>query len=416
VAIALLDWRVGADPINAADPELLGQLAGYRRERAVGEDLSQAEYLERVLWLRGDYNRPFPQPDWTETTIRTFTARDDVWMRLQGHAQTAGRSRDLMLSALLDRASPRYDPARALAMLEAGSNSSDWTRAANMLDGTYGPADPERAEALLLRAADSDENARRLLLPFLLPRLDHGNAAERLAAVEQLQRMALLTGASAERSRAALLPTLAAQLASPEGSVRRVSANSLTRYAELGTSAAVPLVLGWVRQALREGDAEEAADAWRSLARIQPIAPAGVEQLVQNAAVQSGGIVDGGTFDISRMSSIITDDDYPPHALRLETEGIVEAEVILAPNGLPVQLFVLRPLSDSIDAMLRRNVLRRLRVRDNPAFTGHYVRLRLPPIVFRICPNTSGTEAEMDGHNHGAYLVQQCPPPHVTMY
>ena len=405
LAIDVTRRVIDGKALTAADVDAVAQLAMFLRSRGEPADLSELAELRRILWVRGDYYGVGDSPPSSPEEKRAFVARDDVW----AFVDTAGRRdgwkhRAILLDALLDPLSPRHDAGRAVAMIEAGNDSRDWTRAARLLlDGNGLPADPARAEALLVRAAEYDDAARLLLLPILTPRLDSPDPVAAQSALKLMQSWASKTEPGAAAARALLWPRLIKTLsaAAPDGQID--AARDLTQYAVLGAEGDRAPLFRWLDTALRRGSDAEKAASWVNLGRLMMKREPGVDAVIAAAYAREGGLRDGGVLQPANFQPFITADDYPARALREESEGVVEAEAVIAPNGRLLHVVVTRSASPTLDEIVQRLAVRRFRLKDKPEFAGHYVRAKLPPIQFRL--PSCGTGADRTPAIEAAILV-----------
>lgn len=399
LAIEVTRRVIDGRALTFAEVDTVAQLARFLDARGAPADLAERDELRRILWVRGDYFVASAPPPWSPGEERAFVARDDIWSFLNAAAPYQFWKREAVIKALLDPLSSRYDAVRAVTMLEAGNDSRDWTRAGRLLlDGEQVPADPVRAEALLVRAADYDDAARLLLLPILAPRLDSGDPAVAQAALTRLQSWASKLEPGGATTRAALWPRLVAQLAAPASDAQVAAARDLTQYAVLGTAGDRAPLFRWFDTALRRGSEAEKAASWASLGRLVMKQEPGAEAVMTAAYAREGGLLDGGALQVANFQPFISADDYPVRALREESEGVVEAEAVIAPNGRVLHVVVTRSASPTLDEIVQRLVVRRFRLKDKPEFAGRYVRAKLPPIQFRLprCMTDSARTAAVE--------------------
>lgn len=386
----VLDGRA----LTFAEVDTVAQLARFLDARGEAADLAERDELRRILWMRGNHYVAGDAPAWSADEKRAFIARDDIWDFVNAAERRGGWfHRSILLDGLLDPLSPRYDAARAVTMMEAGNDSRDWTRAGRLLlEGEQVPADPARAEALLVRAADYDDAARLLLLPMLAPRLDSPDPAVAQTALARLQSWAAKPEPGGATTRAALWPRLVARLAAPASDDQVAAARDLTQYAVLGAEGDRAPLFRWLDTALRRGSDAEKAASWANLGRLAMKQEPGADAVMAAAYAREGGLLDGGALQVANFQPFITADDYPARALREESEGVVEAEAVIAPNGRVLSVTVTRSASPTLDEIVQRLVVRRFRLKDKPEFAGRYVRATLPPIQFRLpdCVTAAG--------------------------
>lgn len=413
LAIDVTRRVIDGKALTAADVDTVAQLAMFLQSRGEPADLNELAELRRIMWVRGDYYGVGDSPTWSADEKRDFVARDDVWAFIDSPERREGwKHRAMLLEALLDPLSPRHDAARAVSMIEEGNDSRDWTRAARLLlEGKQLPADPVRAEGLLIRAAEYDDAARLLLLPILAPRLDGSDPVAAQAALKAMQAWASKTEAGGAATRALLWPGLVKKLSAPASEVQMAAARDLTQYAILGAEADRAPLLRWLDTALRDGSEAEKAASWGNLGRLMMKQEPGASAVMAAAYEREGGLLDGGALQPANFQAFITADDYPARALRDESEGVVEAEAVIAPNGRVLHVVVTRSASPILDDIVQRLVVRRFRLKDKPEFAGHYVRAKLPSIQFRL-PNCD-TGADRTPAVEAAILVDgdYCPHP-----
>lgn len=394
LAIDVTRRVIDGKALTFADVDTVAQLVLFLRSRGEPADMTELAELRRMMWVRGDYYGVGASPTWSADEKRDFVARDDIWAFIDSAERREGwKHRAMLLEALLDPLSPRHDAGRAVAMIEADNDSRDWTRAARLLlDGNGLPADPARAEALLVRAAPHNDDARLLLLPILAPRLDSADPAVGQAALTLMGTWASRTEPGGAATRALLWPRLVKQLSAPTVDEQRAAAYGLTQYAILGSEGDRRPLFQWLDTALRRGDEAGKAASWANLGRLSMNRVPGAEAVMAAAYERAGGLLDGGALQQGNFLPFITADDYPARAIREESEGIVEAEAVIAPNGRVLHVVVTRSASPTLDEIVQRVVVRRFRLKDKPEFAGHYVRAKLPPIQFRLPNCTPGTE------------------------
>jgi hypothetical protein len=388
LAIDVTRRVIDGKALTFVDVDTVAQLVLFLQSRGEPADMTELAELRRIMWVRGDHYGVGDSPTWSADEKRDFVARDDIWAFIDSAGRREGwQHRAMLLEALLDPLSPRHDASRAVAMIEQGNDSRDWTRAARLLlEGQQLPADPVRAEGMLVRAAEYDDAARLLLLPILAPRLDGADPVAAQAALKAMQAWASKTEAGGAATRALLWPRLVKQLsaAAPDGQI--AAARDLTQYAVLGVEGDRAPLFRWLDTALRRGSDVEKTASWGNLGRLMMKQEPGAAEVMAAAYARAGGLLDGGALQPANFQPFITADDYPARALRDESEGVVEAEAVIAPNGRVLHVVVTRSASPTLDEIVQRVVVRRFRLKDKPEFARHYVRAKLPPIQFRL-PN-----------------------------
>lgn len=394
LGIAVTRQVIGGAALTFSDVHMVAQLSGFLKSRGTPEDVQERAELQRVLWVRGDYYGGEGPPLWSSEEKRAFVARADVWAFLDRPDGTPGwHQRAIILEALLDPLSPRHDAVRAVAMIERGNDSRDWTRAARLLlDGAALPADPVRAEALLVRAAPYDDDARLLLLPIVAPRLDDPDPVVRQASFTLIEPWSYKIEPGGAATRALLWPRMVRQLSASAPGLQVQAVDHLTRYAVVGGEGDRAPLLKWIDTALRGSDKDQRAASWRSLASLIAKQDPGASAVADAAYARGGGLLDGGTLRPGEFRAFVGDDDYPVRAIRDGSEGVVEAEVIVAPGGRALTVVVTRSATPVLDEIVQRLVLRRFRLNDQPGFAGRYVRAKLPPVQFRLPTCDEGAE------------------------
>jgi hypothetical protein len=84
-----------------------------------------------------------------------------------------------------------------------------------------------------------------------------------------------------------------------------------------------------------------------------------------------------------RVEVAFTSNDYPPRSLREGNQGLVEAWVVVGPNGRVAQVGIVRAPDRGIAIEVSGLLQRRIRMKFD-AWPGKFVRVKLPPIQFRI--------------------------------
>lgn len=414
LAITVLRFAIGGDPLGFDNLETVTLLARYLNDRADPADHAELLDLEGILWVRGNYyrfRRDNSEPQWSREQKRAFVARDDIWTFLSSPRPNNGpRNGEARFQALLDPLSPRYAPYEGIAIIEKGFDSNQWMRGARLLlEGAKDlPPDPVRAEALLMRAAPDKDEARRLLAKTLAQRLASPDPAVRAAATTQFAPWSYAKEPGTTAIRATLLPALRAGLAATDSGEQRQAAYLLTQYALTDPGADHGTLLRWADATLRRSDADEKMAGWRSLVRLSDAGIAGADKIMAEGFKRAGGLVDRDTLRAEDMQRVVTSDDYPARARREKIEGVVETEAIFSPDGRVLQVIFANAPPPSLADEVRKVVARRLRLRPAP---DRYVRAKLPPIQFRL--PTCVTETERTPAVGGALLVDDsyCPQP-----
>lgn len=420
LAIAVAEGLVAnqsALQVPAVDLERLWELLLLRGQPA---DRGRAGELHRYLWVRGSYRMTRP-PEWSDDERRAFVARDDVWAEIGKTADYHSRSQALQLDALLDPLSPRFDPAAGVSLLERQPGVEGSLKAARiLLEGKLLPVDRPRAEGLLWRIAGHTDEATLLLIDLYQAELASKEAAvRRPVALRLLPSVVDRNYPKSAALRARFAPFLIPDLTDPDPKVQAGGAAQLAILGRQGTEAAVPPLLAWIEPRLASLDktvADEAREILKSLV-ADGVGPA--RAVMDREYARMGGLVDAGdwTPDLARpakMENYITPNDYPTRALREVRTGVVRANVVFGPDG---KVFMVELTGSSgspdLDRTVQATLQRRMR-RAWPEWPGRYVRVKLPPIQFRIsgCDDEPPTPAI-----EGAVLVDGvrfCRQPDLT--
>lgn len=406
LAIALMDHLLAGQPLISANPDWLGCLYPLLRIRGSESDLARAELIARYLWFRGRaYLLGSFAPRWSDAERIAFYSRDDVWAMLNDGPRGSVGSSDVRIDIWLDPKAARFDPVRALTVLEESTNSGHWSRAAAILsDGKLVPVDLPRAEALLWKAAAIDPLAVAPLLDFLEPRLEMASPTDRRVAINRLKSIVLrsVPGDLAVRERLVRLFLPDLKVADPD--TQSSAAAVLTVLALAGSPSAGPPLLAWI-----DGVFQVPGEPRLSLATalLVSLVKAGVptaRDALDREFTRHGGLAEGGdwTADPARksgkFSSYWTANDYPVRTLRQEREGVVTASAIFGPDGKVVYIEITSSADLSLAAAVRSTMQRRLR-RIFPEYPGRYVKVKLPPIQFRIvsCDKSEPVTAAIEG-------------------
>lgn len=399
LAITVLRFAIGESALDVGDAPIVAQLAGYLKERADFRDWPEQNELRRILWV-GGYFQSDLAPQWSETERRAFIARDDIWAYLSSPQPNGQFTEGVRLEALLDPLSPRYALHEGIAVIEKGFDRDRWMRGARLLlEGGDVAPDPARAEVLLVRAAPYNDEAKLLLAATLTKRLASPDPGVRVAAAKQFAPWSYPDEPGTKAIRAVLLPALRAGLAATDPGERLQAAHLLTQYALTDPGADHGALLRWADAALRRGDSDEKSAGWRSLASLSDAGIAGVDKIIAEEFARAGGLIDGGTLKTADLTRIVTNDDYPARALREEREGVVESEAIIMPDGRARMVIVTGSSEKALGDEVRKLVMRRLRAKNLLPVAGRYVRVKLPPIQFRIhpCPNQRPITPAVEG-------------------
>ncbi len=398
LAIAMVRSDQSVAEIVQGYPRHIQAEAAFRRERGRPEDLARAEEVARIMWLRDGPVYPGAPPSWTDQERMQFLARDDVWAVLGDTLHFNQRRAGLRHDLLLDPQSPRFNPALALDELTKSNFSEDQRRAVQiLLEGKLVPADVPRGEALLWKLASYDDAAMAMLLDRIEPRW----LAERAALTAKLRAGGHgLNRSPALSGRLAALVTPG--LTSKDPKVQADSASLLLRYG----MQAEPALLGWIDRVLASkgdlGQSEARSNLGWLIVQGSASARALLDrELARNPPVE-GGLLTPNPARPVPLQKLVTGDDYPTRALREEIEGVVESTAIISPEGRIVLIEVTSSPNDSMARMVATTLQRRLR-RPYAEWPGRYVRVKLPPVQFRLPECT--TDAPITPAIPGAILI-----------
>lgn len=389
LAIALAETLVADQSLWIVPDHYAAKLYDLLRIRNRPADQGRADELQRYLWVRGGYHHKGP-PNWTPEERRAFVARDDVWAEVSKAVDGSSTRYSLRLEAVLDPLSPHYNPATAVDLLQRSSNVDNWMQAARMLlDGRLVPADPQRADAILWRSAMHSDDAVMMLLDT-----HQSELSSKDTAVQQLFLAKMLPFADRNPPRGAavrerIAPYYLPGLTNPDPQVQTASAALLTRWAAQGSQSVLPQLLAWIEPRLASADTATAFQA-RSLLRM--LVEGGVTSahpLMNREYARLGGLVQGGDWTPDpikpvKFQNYLLPHDYPVRAMREERSGVVRATAVFGPDG---RIFIVEITGSSghpdLDQAVRSILQRRMR-RSWPEYPGRYVRVKLPPIQFRI--------------------------------
>jgi hypothetical protein len=412
LAVEIMERLVGPDPLRGAKSDDLGLLIRFHERIGTSNSFARAKILKRLAWLRDDY-RVFQGTNWdlgwTTEERRAFIASDPIWSFISGsRGSTAG---SLYENTLIDPLSPRHDPVKFLALVDSDPNHSGAIIAARLLlDGTQLPRDPTRAEALLLPLAQYDDTARVLIFPLIASRLESTEKSVRDEAIKQFKAWSSDSGPGSAAMRTRIVPIIAKGLSSNKPSDQQEAVRNLTDFTKRGTTEAEGALLPWLERALRRGNAAQKADAWGSASSLSLVGNLGARKLLEADMVRTYGTVDGGqlTLESGNLAHIMTADDYPPSAQRNEEAGIVEASVIIAPNGRIVGGVVTHSATPALDAEVLKAFGRRARQLNFPAFPGRYVKAKLPPVQFKLNPCNMPSASKIETPAGALIVEAQC--------
>ncbi|MFM5923360.1 MAG: energy transducer TonB [Novosphingobium sp.] len=390
LAIAVAETLVTDQSLLLAPSEHMERLWELRLQRGQPADLVRAGELHRYLWVRSSYRLTAP-PDWTAEERRAFVARDDVWAEISKAASGPTRPFDLRVEALLDPLSLRFDPKTGVNLLERQPSVEGPMKAAKiLLDGKLVAVDRPRAEALLWRIAGAVDEATALLIDLHQAELASADPAVRRPLVQRLMPFVVAPDyAKSAALRARFVPFLIPDLADPDPKVQADAARQLAILGRQGTKDAVAPLLAWVEPRLASKDKAVADDAHGILRSLTMDGVGSAQPVMDREYARIGGLVEAGdwTPDPARpvpIERVILPNDYPTRALREERSGVVRATAVFGPDG---RVFVVEidgtSGSPDLDQAVQAILQRRMR-RSWPEWPGRYVRVRLPPIQFRI--------------------------------
>ena len=389
LAIALAETLVTDQSPWLVSEDYLGRLLDLLRIRDLPADRNRADELSRYLWVRGNY-LACVAPTWTIEERRAFVARDDVWAEVSKATDGCSAKFSLHLEAVLDPLSPHYNPATTVDLLQRSSSADNWVRAARMLlDGRLVPADLPRAEAILWRAAVHSDEAVLMLIDLHRGDLASTDTAARQTFLVKLLPLVDRTPPRSAAVRERIAPYFVPGLNNPDPQVQIASARLLTRLAQQGTGSAVPPLLAWIEPRLVSSDTSIASQARSLLWLLVNADVAAAQPIMSREYARHGGLVQGGDWTPDpakpvKFQNYITPNDYPTRAMREERTGVVRATAVFGPDG---RVFLIEITGSSgspyLDQAVRSILTRRMR-RLWPENPGRYVRVKLPPIQFRI--------------------------------
>ena len=409
LAIAMVQSDQSVADIVNGWPRYVQAEAGFRKERGQPDDLARAEEIARIMWLRDGPVYPGAPPSWTDRERTQFLTRDDIWAVLGDKVHFNQRRADLRHDLLLEPQSPRFDPALALDELTQSNFAEDQRRAVQiLLEGKLVPADVQRGETLLWKLAGYDDPAMTMLLDRIEPRwvTERAPLTERLREAGQTQQR---SPALAARLVALLLPGLV----SKDPKVQVDSASLLLRYRTGAAPGAENALLGWIERVLATKGDPNQGEARTDLGWliVQGSAPARDlldRELARNPPID-GGLLTPNPARPFPLQKLLNTNDYPVRALREEVEGVAQSTAIISPEGRVVLIEITSSPHDAMAKMVATTIQRRLR-RPYAEWPGRYVRVKLPPVQFRLPECT--TNAPITPAIPGAILVDgQCPQP-----
>lgn len=390
LAIAVVERQVANQSPLLAPIENIERLWELLEERGQPADLVRANDLHLYLWVRNSYRMTRP-PNWGDEERRAFVAHDDVWAVIGKDVGLQWRNLNLQVEALLDPLSSRFDPAAGVNLLERQPGVERPLQAARiLLEGKLLPVDRARAEGLLWRIAGHTDEATLLLIDLYRAELASKNPAVRRPLV--LRLMPFVVDRNYPKSaalRARFAPFLIPDLTDPDPKVQAGGGGQLAILGRQGTEAAVPPLLAWIEPRLASGNkatADEAREILKGLV-MDGVGPA--RAVMDREYARMGGLLEAGDWTPdpakpARFQYYITPNDYPTRALREERSGVVRATAVFGPDG-KVFLIEINGTSGSpdLDQAVQLILQRRMR-RSWLEWPGRYVRVRLPPIQFRI--------------------------------
>jgi hypothetical protein len=390
LAIEIMEHVVGKDPLTTDNNDALIKLETFHNQIGTPASSDRAQYLQKLIWVR-NYGYKETPVNWNAEERRAFIASEPIWAYITKNSSlnTGGRQSVLYSEAILDPLSPRYDPKTYIDLAESDQYGRHETAVLKLLlDGVIMPQDEARAEALLFKRAPNDDMVRSLILPLFLKRLDSEDPAIRNAAVEQLMPLTFgynTEGPGSDAIRARLAPIIAKRLFDVIPEVQTKAGQSLTDFAVKGCKEAEEFLIPWLERSLIRGTDEQKQASWAALSRLSTLGKPHIQKLIDDDVLRNNGIADGGqlTIENGNLKNIITPNDYPPRSVRSGEHGIVEASVIIAPNGRVMSGFITRSAHEQLDAAVLKNVKRRIK-HVFPAFPGRYVKAKLPPIHFKL--------------------------------
>jgi hypothetical protein len=395
LAIELLEGAVGKNPLKDGYGDALTMLYDFHTDMGQNEGSPRGQQLRKVMWLRGDPLNS--KMNWSDKERRAFVAEDANWAYLSTHIYQKGSVTQTLryLETIRDPLSPRYDPLTFVKLAEKNAYGAEPLEAAKLLISGNGiKRDEARAEALLLKTADSNDAARALLFPIIRPRLESKDSIVRDDATKLLLSYAIQnsSGPGVDAIRAYFAPIFGKQLEDKNPEVQKEAFKKLTNFAVNGSNEATSLLLPLIKRNIVNGTDEEKKDAWASTLTLSLADQMSVEELIKNNPDIAILLGDGGQLteapstDSSKpaITRFIVPEDYPPRAIREEQEGPVEATVIIAPDGRVVSGFINRGSGKLLNNAVLKMASRRLRKLYFAKFPGRYVMAKLPPIWFSM--------------------------------
>lgn len=389
LAIALAETLIEGQPLLIATDTYMVRLVELLRLRGRPGDLARADELYRYLWLRGSYQAS-TAPTWTLEERRAFTARDDVWGHVSKTVDGGSAAYRLHRDAVLDPLSLHYSPTKAVVLLERSYSAEDRLKAAQMLlEGRLIQADQPRAEAILWGIAKDSDDAVLLLINLHQSELASNDPWVRQLFLVKLLPFVDRTPPRSAAVRERIAPYYLPGLTNPDPQVQIASARLLAKWAGPGTQSVLPPLLAWIEPRLVSADTAIANEA-RSLLRM--LVESGVtaaHPVMNREYARNGGLVQGGDWTPdplkpAKFQNFITPNDYPTRAMREERSGVVRATAVFGPDG---RIFLIEITESSghldLDQTVRATLTRRMR-RSWAEHPGRFVRVKLPPIQFRI--------------------------------
>lgn len=397
LAIALAETLIADQSLLIAADVYMLRLRDLLQVRNLPADRSRAAELHRYAWLRGSYLAG-GDPPWTAEERRAFVSRDDVWAVVSKAVDGGSAKFRLHLEAVLDPLSPHYSPAKAVDLMERSYNAEDRLKAARMLlDGRSVPTDRPRAEAILWQAAKYNDDAVLMLIDLYQSVLDGKDPAARSVVLIKLLPIVDRTPPGGAAVRERIAPYFEDGLKNPDPTVQIASARLLTKWAGQGNHSVLPSLLTWIEPRLVSTDKGTADDARALLRQLVESGVAPARLLMNKEYARSGGLIEAGDWTPdpakpAKFQNYITPNDYPTRAMREERTGVVRATAVFGPDGRVILIEITGSSgSPDLDQAVRSTLTRRMR-RLWPEYPGRYVRVKLPPIQFRISDDDSKFE------------------------
>ncbi len=386
LALEVMERAVGPNPLAVRNFTELKKLIELHRIVGRPDSPKKIRELKRFLWLRDHLDSSESKPFGSKAEQRTFIARDDIWAYLMTQNRQSNRLSYHLAEAYLDPMSARFEPAAGIEMAEQSWDLKIKVKAAQMLiNGEHIAKDNDRAEALLLPATTSSDEARILFLLLVSPKLESSDVTLRDDTANALFQISNGPSSSAEAVRMLLVQYYQDRIHSKSNDASIDSANRLTAIAVRTRSAMVPLT-PWIERSLESLDSNRKSAAWNNLSRLVRAGVPSAKVMLEQDIKRTGGVVEFGPMDLTKFFDrpFVNSNDYPSRALREGREGIVSIEILVSPHGRGIDASIIKSSFPDLGAAVVKNSLRRISGLTIPEHPGRYVRVKLPEVQFRI--------------------------------